>query len=106
MSFAEFQTQNFLEFQLWRKVPEIDGRSVIVGCTDPITGGSCHKYNFCRDKSFVAADKTYLLSRQNYVCLDNRRVLSQETHVCRDKTFVATKMMLVAAPAKDTLVSK
>ena len=53
---------------------------MIVGYTDPIIGGSCPKYNFCRDKSFVAADKTYLLSRQKYAC--------------RDKTFVPTKLCL------------
>ena len=36
---------------------------------DSIVGGSCHKYHFCRDKSFVAA----------------------------------TDMILVAAPASDSL---
>ena len=43
-----------------------------------IIGGSCHKR----------------LSRQTYFCRDKRRV-------CRDKMFVATKMILVAAPAND-----
>ena len=28
--------------------------------------------------------------------------LSQETHVCGAKTFVATKMVLVAAPGNDS----
>ena len=35
---------------------------------------------------------------QAYFCHDKRRVLSQQT----DKSFVATKMILVAAPASDT----
>ena len=36
-----------------------------------IIGGSCHKYNFCRDKT---------------------RVLSRQKYACRDKGFVATKV--------------
>ena len=129
----------------------------------PIIGESCHKYNFCRDKCFVATkvclsrqtrvgrdkhtfvatnicrekhnfvptkpcngkltclsrqntsfvstkifcrDKNNfvaikVLSRQAYFCRDERRVLSRQTRVCRDKTVVATKMILVAAPASD-----
>ena len=61
-----------------------------------ITGGSCHKYHFGRDKSFV--DKSMLvvtkvLSRKNYVCRDKTFVT---TYICRDKQFwkhtsVATK---------------
>ena len=40
--------------------------------TQRITGGSCHKYNFCRDKTCVCRDKT---------------------RVCRDKSkLVATKL--------------
>ena len=47
---------------------------------------------FCRDKRRVCRDKTYLLSlRQNYVSI----LLSR--HV-----FVATKIILMAAPANDT----
>ena len=51
-----------------------------------------------RDKSFVA---TKVLSRQAYFCRDKRRVLSWQARVCRDRTFVATKIILVAAPAND-----
>ena len=43
-----------------------------------ITGGSCYKHLF-------------FLSRQTHV-----------KYACHDKTFVATKMILVAAPAKGT----
>ena len=68
----------------------------------PITGGSCHKYNFCRDKHVFCRDKSMLaaticisLSRQNifvtrkvsrqaYFCRDKIRVLSRL--VCRDKS--------------------
>ena len=49
----------------------------------------------CRDKTFVAFAVSTLLS-------DKRRVLSRQTRVCRDKMFVATKMLPVAAPAKDS----
>ena len=36
-----------------------------------------------------------ILARQGYICRSKRRV-------CRDKTFVAAKMILVAAPASDS----
>ena len=55
---------------------------------------------FCRDKhNFVS---TKVLSRQAYFCCDKRRLLSRQTRVCRDKTFVAAKMILVAAHASDS----
>ena len=93
--------------------------------------GSCRKYNFCGDITFVAigifcCDKSMLVSRQNkyllgqrfchnkimfvvtkvlsrqaYFCCDKRCVLSWQTCVCHDKTFVTTKMILVAAPTSD-----
>ena len=40
-------------------------------CLSFITGGSCHKYHFCRDK--------------HVFCVDKRRVLSRQTRACRDK---------------------
>ena len=55
---------------------------------------------FCREKNIFIATK--VVPRQAYFCRDERRVLSRETRVNRDKTFVATKMSLVAAPASDT----
>ena len=92
------------------------------------------KHVFCRDKSMLAATKVLsrqkfcrgkhparilllrqktsskdviqrrLLSRQTRVCCDKRRRLSRE--MCRDKSFVATKMILMAAPANDTSVAR
>ena len=54
------------------------------------------------------SERWVILSWQACFCRDNRHVLSrqtcvlsQQTHVCRDKTFVRTKMILVAAPAND-----
>ena len=96
----------------------------------PIIGGSCHKYRFCCNKSKLVA--TNVLSRQIFVVTkvllwQNMFVatkllswqitfimtkdcfvvtnmhLSQQTHVCCDKTFVTTKMLLVASPANGTL---
>ena len=57
-----------------------------------IIGGSCHKYNFCRDK-------TRLLSRQKYACRDNitggncynNHFFARQTRVCRDKITFVTK---------------
>ena len=56
-----------------------------------VIGGSCHKYNFSRDKHMT-----------KHVFCRNKSM-----HVfCRDKhTFVATKIILVAAPANDGRVS-
>ena len=49
---------------------------------------------FCRDKHVFAATKVSLcLSRQAYFSRDKRRILS--------RTFVATKIIVVAAPAND-----
>ena len=76
---------------------------------------------FCHDKrcvllrqSHVCCDKSMHPSRQNYVCCD-KTILSQQfffrdkhTFVttknvfCHDKTFVATKMILLAAPTNDS----
>ena len=65
----------------------------------------------CSDNSFVAK-KLYLsrqnlghdkyLSRQRLFCRD-KSFVATNTSVCRDKnkTFVATKMILVVAPAND-----
>ena len=77
-------------------------------------GGSCHKYNFCRDKSFVAikhvfaATNTCLL-RQNTSFVATKLCLSRQKYVHaffiflsgNKHTFVATKMILIAAPAND-----
>ena len=60
--------------------------------------------NICRDTNFVPT-KIFCRKKRNSVAT---KVLSQETYfsrdkrrVYRDKTFVATKMVLVAAPAND-----
>ena len=60
----------------------------------------------CHDKTFVATNICH--NKHNFVA--TRCVLSQQMCVCHDKhvfcgdkTFVATKMMLVAAPANDTV---
>ena len=63
----------------------------------------CHAKWFVRTKIFYH-DKimTKVLSQQGYFCCDKRHVLLRQTHVCRDKTFVVTKIILVAAPANDS----
>ena len=54
-----------------------------VGTHYTIICGSCHKYHFCRDKSYV-----FVVTK--YFCCD--KYLPRRTRVCRDKhTFVATK---------------
>ena len=67
----------------------------------------CDEYNFVVPKHIFVVTKvclsrqTRVLSRQALFCRDKRRVLSSKIRVCRDRTFVATKMILVAAPAND-----
>ena len=64
--------------------------------------------NICRNKITVCRDKhvlsrqAYFLSRQTRVCLDKTRILSRQKNACCNKTFVATKIMLVAAPPNDS----
>ena len=75
--------------QTWQR-PSFDTEHV------SITGGSCHKYHFvfCRDKIMFVTTKK-LLPRN--MLRDTSIFLS------REKTcFVATKIILVAAPANDT----
>ena len=55
---------------------------------DLTDGGSCHKYHFCRDKSFVAT--SIVLSRQTTCFVATNTCLS-----------LATKIILVAARAND-----
>ena len=60
--FVQYKTQMFLYSVKWCLLA--------FACTPTIIGGSCHRHNFC-------CDKTRLLSRQK--------------HACRDKSFVAQK---------------
>ena len=105
-----------------------------------IIGESCHKYNFCHNKTSFVTTKiclswqnvfvatrvtnicrnkrnfvrtnmcllcfvmTKVLSWQAYFCHDKRYVLSM-TCVCHNKTFVMTKIILMAAPVSDTFFS-
>ena len=52
---------------------------------------NCHKHHFCHDKGFVGTQDVFCcdMSRQNYVCRDKHVFVAT-------KTFVTTKMMLVA----------
>ena len=54
------------------------------------------KTNICRDKHNFATTK----SRRNTPFVATKLCMY---NFCRDKTFVATKMILVAAPANDKL---
>ena len=74
-------------------LPYLSGNKKPNGQPNTLNGQSSHKYNFCRDTSFVA--RNTCLSQKTRVCHD-------KTSVCRDKYFLATKMILVAAPANNT----
>ena len=56
-----------------------------------IIGGSCHKYNFCRDKRvfFATKDEKNMLVTTK-LCLSQQKLLSRK------------KKILVVAPASDT----
>ena len=60
----------------------------------PIIGGNCHKYHFCRDKQVFVKTKR--------VFCDKNMFVATSILLLRQKTcFVATKLILVAAPATD-----
>ena len=87
-------------------------------CHLSISGGSCHKYHFCHDKSllqqtWVCHDKTRLLLWQKYACLDNifggkhnfvativlfcfswKTTSTWQKYVYCDKRFVTTSILL------------
>ena len=59
----------------------------------------------CPDKSFVATK--YFCHSRHFVITSilfvatKKQILSWQTRICCDKTFVATKVILAAAAAKD-----
>ena len=67
--------------------------------TKAVSGGSYHKYNFCRDKTRVCRDKTRLLSRDKCACRDIFVVVVVANELCSLRqnyvgiTFVETKDM-------------
>ena len=63
-----------------------------------ITGGSCHKYHFCRDRSFVATEvrlsRQKFLLRQAYFCCDKHMfVATKHVFRCDKSMLVATKLL-------------
>ena len=59
------------------------------------------KHMFCRDKNMLVVTKR--LSQQTLVCCDKSFVAA--SILFHDKMFVATKMILVAAPTSDSVMS-
>ena len=70
------------------------------------TGGSCHKYHFCRDKNtcFVS---TKVIETKDGFCRDKHvfvatnvslfvatKLLPRQTYSCRDKTFASSNILL------------
>ena len=81
-----------IHFYHWRELPQV---SFLLWQT-----------RVCRDKTRLLLWQKYacrdkLLSWQAYFC--RNIVATNSSHGCRDKTCVMTKMILVAAPADDTL---
>ena len=74
----------------WGKVPSVvqAGFPLVVSMGD-IFGGSCHRYNFCRDRHVFVATK-HVLWRQKCVCRDKSFVAKKE-EVCRDKILKKQK---------------
>ena len=68
-----------------------------------IIGGSCHKYNFCRDKSFVPT-KIFCRDKHNFVAT---KLLSRQAYFCRDNTrYLWQAAILVASQVKSSQVKK
>ena len=75
--------------------------NLTIAVFNSIIGGSCHKYHFCRNKSFVAKTKHVFCRKRLFFFFGHNKHVFVATS---DKAFVATKMILVAAPAIDTTV--
>ena len=58
-----------------------------------IIGGSCHKYNFCRDKRRVLSQPKYDACRdyKTFVATDKHNFVATK-YFCHDQTFVATNI--------------
>ena len=56
-----------------------------------IIGGSCQKYNFCRDKRRVLSQPQYACRNKTFVATDKRNFVATE-YFCHDQTFVATSI--------------
>ena len=62
-----------------------------------IIGGSCHKYNVCRDKSFVATNKHVLVATNHVFCRDKSmlaatKLLSHHNYICHDKICLSRQI--------------
>ena len=59
---------------------------------------------FCRDKRCVLSRQTRVCRDKSklYVCRDKHTFVATKDYFCLDKKIVATKIILVAAPANDT----
>ena len=92
------------QYYHWLELPQVAFLSRQIRVCRNKTCFLSRQTNTSRDKIMFVATKvqryvtTKVKSRQAYFWRDKR-----ETRVCRDKTFVATKMILVAAPANDTV---
>ena len=56
-----------------------------------VIGGSCRKYHFCRDKSFVATK--HVLCRDKSMFAATERLSRQKLCLSRQNIFVATKLL-------------
>ena len=77
----------------------------VSACPSCIMGGSCHKYHFCRDKHVFVTTKHVFCRDKKYACRDKTFVptkLCLSRQIFDKHLFVATKTILVAAPANDT----
>ena len=85
----------WLEFYHWLEMAWV--LSLAWDGLSSITGGSCHKYHFCRDKSFVMTK--LCLSGQRF-CRNKHAFVTTKDVFCCDKSklvqqiFVATNIFL------------
>ena len=63
-----------------------------------VTGGSCHKYHFCHDKSFVVKKDMFVVTKLLLwqIFVTTKHLLSWQKYACRDKTFCHDKHVFVA----------
>jgi len=63
-----------------------------------IIGGSCHKYHFCRDKSFVATNKHVFVATKHVFCREKSlhaatKLLSRHNYIYHDKIFLPRQII-------------
>ena len=87
---AAYKTQVFIDTDQIHTPPCTQSSVILSHTCKHIIGGSCRKYHFCCDKSFVATNFVLILLQQKFCC-------GKYTFVTTKDVFCHNKHMFVAA---------